>query len=71
MQIVCPDNAGVYGCGVYWTGDDVEAVYSSLTGADNGRKLLGRAGLPRLTGRELMSTTSDGCVDEVSEYLCT
>ena len=76
MQIVCPNNAGTNGCGVYWTGDDVDAIYNSKSSGiskvkkASGRKLMGGSGLPSLTGRQLLDDASDGCVNEVSECLC-
>ena len=36
MQLVCPPKAGSVGCGIYWTGNDVSALFSK---SKSGRRL--------------------------------
>ena len=38
MQLVCPQKAGSIGCGIYWTGTDVTALFSKSK-SSSGRRL--------------------------------
>ncbi len=50
MQVVCPTNAGQTGCGVFWSGPDVDQVYNNAsTAAGDRRRVLGDT----VTGRKL------------------
>ena len=54
MQLVCPANAGTTGCAVYFTGDDVTALYNQDA---NRRRLLAT---PARNSRKLLQTCESG-----------
>ena len=50
VQVVCPQNASQAGCGVFWTGPDIDEIYRNISTATGGRrKVLGDP----VTGRKL------------------
>ncbi|CAL8465466.1 g5002 [Coccomyxa elongata] len=57
IAVVCPQNAGNIGGGVYWTGSDVNQIYKDASTAAAGRrKVLGSS----VTGRALADTAAQG-----------